>query len=59
MSTDPSPPDTTVEIIKVKLTTATEPAEAANPGDAPVQDVPEIEPKTSGSGPGDSDIKMY
>ena len=55
MSTDPSPPDTTVE---TKLTTATEPAEAADPGDPPVQDVPETESKTSGFGRGDLDIKM-
>ena len=55
MSTDPSPSDTTVE---TKSTTVTEPAEAADPGDPLVQDVPETESKTSGFGRGDLDIKM-
>jgi len=55
MSTDPSPPDTTVE---TKSTTVTEPAEAADPAEVPTQDTPETEPKATGSGPGDSDVKM-
>jgi len=56
MSTDPSPPDTTVE---TNSTTVTEPTEIADPSDLPIQDTQEIEPKTTGSGSGDSDIKMY
>jgi len=55
MSTDPSPPDTTVE---TKSTIVTEPAEAADPADVPTQDIPETEPKTAGSGSGDPDVKM-
>ena len=55
MSTDPSPPDTTVE---TKSTTVTESAEVADPGDAPTQDIPGTELKTAESGSGDSDIKM-
>ena len=55
MSTDPSPPDTTVE---TKSTTVTESTEVADPGDAPTQDIPETELKTAESGSGDSDIKM-
>lgn len=55
MSTDPSPPDTTLE---TKSTTVTEPAEVADPGDAPTQDIPGTEPETTETGFGDSDIKM-
>ena len=55
MSTDPSPPDTTVE---TNSTTVTEPAKAADPADLPTQDIPEPEPRAMGSGPGDSDVKM-
>jgi len=55
MSTDPSPPDTTAG---TKSTTVTEPAETADPVDVPTQDTPETEPKATGSGTGDSDVKM-
>jgi len=55
MSTDPSPPDTTLE---TKSTIVTEPAEVVDPGDAPTQGISETEPKTTESGSGDSDIKM-
>lgn len=55
MSTDPSPPDTTLENKSIAVT---EPIEVADPGDVPAQDIPETEPKTTGSGSGDSDIKM-
>ena len=55
MSTDPSPPDTTVE---TKSTTITEPAEPADPAEVPAKDTPETEPKATGSGSGDSDVKM-
>jgi len=54
MSTDPSPPDAVVE---AKPTIVTEPTEIAD-HDLPTQDAPEIEPKTMGSGSGDSDVKM-
>jgi len=55
MSTDPSPPDTTLE---TKSTTVTEPAKVADPGDVPTQDIPEAETETTETGSGDSDIKM-
>lgn len=55
MSTDRSPSDTTVE---TKSTTVTEPVKTADPAEVPTQDTPETEPKATGSGPGDSDVKM-
>ena len=55
MSTDPSPPDTTVE---TKSTTVAEPTEAVDPANVPTQDTPETEPRATGSGSGDSDVKM-
>jgi len=55
MSTDPSPSDTTVE---TKSITVTGPTEVADPDDVPTQDIPETDPKATGSGCGDLDIKM-
>ena len=55
MSTEPSPPDTTVE---TKPTTVTEPTEVVDPGDVPTQDIPVTGSKATGSGFGDLDIKM-
>ena len=55
MNTDPSPPDTTVETESVPVTDLNE---VLDPVDAPTEDTPETKPKTTGSGSGDSDIKM-
>ncbi|KAF9651368.1 Endosulfine-domain-containing protein [Thelephora ganbajun] len=53
LSHDPS--DTTVE---TKSTIVSEPVEAVDSADIPTQGTPETDPKTTESGPGDSDIKM-
>lgn len=56
MNTDPSPPDTTVESKSTAEADLTE--VTTDPVGSSAQDVPETEPKTTGSGSGDLDVKM-